>query len=139
MDPSIKWLLFEATLPLIGTALIYVALTGCFAFVESPFFTFKWDEAVDSLGWLYGAAVLAFQAGFKGWGVDHLGYIPQGCIAIAVTCFLLLFAAMCAKAADSTWRPKRRMKIGATVITGLVLLAGYRTQVLMCCASGGVQ
>lgn len=138
MDVAVKWLLFEGTLPLLGTALLYWGLLACLPMVQSTSpFVFKWHDAIDSLGWLYGAAVLAIQAGIKGWGVDSTGVIPFFCWAISIVCFLLLITAIFAKAADSSWQPGGRMKFGATVITLLVLVAGYRTQQLICCSQGG--
>jgi hypothetical protein len=139
MDPSVKWLLLEGMVPLIGTAVLYWALLLCFTIAESTSFTFKWGEAVDSLGWLYGAAVLAIQAAVKGWDSKATGLIPTGCSAIAIACFLMLITAMFSKAADATWKPGKRMKIGATLITVVVLGAGFQTHRLMCCAVGGVQ
>ncbi|WP_065874864.1 hypothetical protein [Pseudomonas sp. 52 E 6] len=137
MDASFKWLIWEGMLPLVGTALLYWALLGCFKIAQSPSFTFKWDEAIDSLGWLYGAAVLATQAAIKGWGQDAMGPIPWFCWLIALACSLLLIAAMCSKAADSNWKPGLPMKLVATLFTGLVLLAGFMTQNVICCSQGG--
>lgn len=139
MDPSVKWLLLEAMVPLVGTAILYWALLLCFRVAESTSFTFQWEEAIDSLGWLYGAAVLAIQASVKGWDSKATGLIPAGCAGIAIACFLMLITAMFSKAADATWKPGKRMKIGATLITVVVLVAGFQTHRLMCCAVGGVQ
>lgn len=138
MDAAVRWLLFEGMLPLVGTALLYWALLVCFAVVEAKnSMNFKWHEGIDSMGWLYGAAVLAIQTGFKGWGVATTGPIPWFCWAASIACFLLLIAAIFAKAADGTWQPKARMKWGATILTGLVLLAGFRTHQLLLELGGG--
>jgi len=136
MSVAFKWLLFEGLLPLIGTALLYWALLGCFKMAQTSSFSFKWDEAIDSLGWLYGGAVLAVQAAIKGWGKEPTELISYFCAFIALACFLMLITAMFSKAADNTWQPGRYMKWGATVITGLVLSAGFRIQDLLCCIGG---
>lgn len=137
MDSSLKWLVWEGMLPLVGTALLYWALLGCFKIAQTPSFIFKWDEAIDSLGWLYGAAVLAIQAGVKGWGLESMGPIPWFCWLIALACFLMLITAIFSKAADTNWAPGWPMKLFATVLTCLVLYAGYKTQQVICCIAGG--
>lgn len=134
MSAALSWLLFEGIPPLFGAALLYWALIACLSIVQSTSqFDFTWHEAIDSTGWLYGAAVLAIQSTVKGLGSPSTGAIPFFCGAIALVCFLLLISAMFAKAADSDWRPGRRMKWGATVITVAVLAAGYKIQDLICC------
>ena len=136
-DASFKWLVWEGLLPLVGTALLYWALQGCFRIAQAASFTFKWGEGIDSMGWLYGAAVIAIQAGVKGWGVESMGLIPGFCWFIALACSLLLIAAICSKAADPTWQPGQPMKWAATLLTVLVLLAGFQTQNVICCSAGG--
>ncbi|WDM87537.1 hypothetical protein LG197_23455 [Pseudomonas asiatica] len=138
-DAAYKWLLLEALLPLVGTALLYWALQGCFRITQTAAFTFKWGEAIDSMGWLYGAAVIAIQAGVKGWGLEYMGLIPGFCWFIALACSLLLIAAICSKAADPTWQPGRPMKLAATLLTALVLIAGFQIQNVICCSAGGTQ
>ncbi|MDH4585654.1 hypothetical protein E8F20_27790 [Pseudomonas sp. BN415] len=131
MDASVKWLLFEGLLPLIGTALLYWSILAGIVVAQTSSFNFKWHEAIDSMGWLYGASVLAIQAAFKGWTAPKTGYIPYFCALIALACFFMLIAAIFAKAADSNWQPGQRMRWSATLITVLVLLAGFRTQQLV--------
>ncbi|MDF0732306.1 hypothetical protein P0Y43_16465 [Pseudomonas entomophila] len=136
-DSSFKWLVWEGVLPLVGTALLYWVMQGCFRIAQAPSFTFKWSEAIDSLGWLYGAAVLAIQAGVKGWDLKAMGPVPALSWGIAFACSMLLIAAICSKAADPNWKPGRPMKVAATILTIAVLWAGFRTQNVICCTVGG--
>ncbi|MNF86108.1 hypothetical protein D3C84_685320 [compost metagenome] len=134
MDDALSWLLLEGIPPLFGAAALYWALAASLLVVGSSNIKFQWHDAVDSTGWLYGAAVLAVQATLK--GAKHFSSINvllycSGALGLA--CLLLLISAMFAKAADKSWQPKTPMKVGAAVITILVLIAGYHIQKEICC------
>ncbi|WP_050456142.1 hypothetical protein [Candidatus Burkholderia verschuerenii] len=67
MKTALTWLVIEALIPLFGTSLIYIAFGVARKVVHAKGKPFKWEwrEAADSMGWLYGGAILAMQDAMK--------------------------------------------------------------------------
>jgi hypothetical protein len=122
----------EGVLPLLGAAALYTVLGVCTYVVASRgSFAFQWSEAFDSLGWLYGGAILAMQSGTKGWGTPNSGALPATCFAVSFFCLLILISAMIERGRNPSWQPPRLLKILSTVLVVAILFAGYETQLSM--------
>jgi hypothetical protein len=128
-----RWLLLEGIMPLFGAGVIYL-LFGVARYVASskkPRFAFAWVEAVDTLGWLYGAAIIAAQSG---WRSVHL-HAP---VIWTVTCFVTgglsliqLLAAMVNRGEDPAWRPPVPLKVFSGFLAAVILYAGYNINMVV--------
>lgn len=60
MPPQIAWLLLEGLLPLFGAGAIYLVWGVCTyaAATAGSEFNYRWKEAADPLGWLYGSIII---------------------------------------------------------------------------------
>lgn len=129
MEQAVKWLLLEGILPLLGATVLYM-LWGCLTFIVSnqkPF-AFQWSQAVDSLGWLYGASILGVQAGMRVLGQSNAGVIPYFCFGASAVCLLTLLAAMAERGRDTKWKPPVSMIVLSCILVIVVLAAGFVTQ-----------
>jgi hypothetical protein len=132
MEMEFKWLVMEGTVPLLGAAALYTAMGVCNYIVSARgTFIFKWSQALDSLGWLYGGAILAMQSGMKGWNVANVGVLPQTCFAVALVCLLILIAAMMERGKNANWHPPILLKVLSAVLVGIILYAGFETQLII--------
>lgn len=130
VDPAIKWLLSEGILPLLGAGVLYL-IWGCCRFVvttDRTQFNYHWWQAIDTLGWLYGAVILSIQAGLKGFGVARTGVLPLFCFIAAAICLLLLISAMTERGANPKWEPPLKLKFAAGILAIGILIAGFRVQ-----------
>jgi hypothetical protein len=87
-------------------------------------FRHDWMSALDPIGWLYGAAVLAAQAGLRSWGTES-NVLTAFCFAAAAICLLVLIAAMTERAGNPAWQPPRTLRWSSVVLVGVILIAGY--------------
>lgn len=138
MSDAAKWLVLEGLLPLLGAGLLYVIWGGCryVASSNKPTFAFEWVQALDPIGWLYGAVIISCQSGLRGLPISSAGIIPYMCFVAAAICFLLLISAMTERGAVATWRPPLTLQIGAGILVIGILYAGFRVQELV---SAGVK
>lgn len=128
MDPAIKWLVFEGIAPLLGATLLYLANSGCSYIVAGRLA--PWRHAVDSMGWLYGGAVLAMQSGFRGYPLDKAGVLPAVSFVAAGACLLILLTAMNERGRNDEWVPGNLLKFSSGVMVGVILWSGYSIQKL---------
>ncbi|WP_350012547.1 hypothetical protein [Pseudomonas asiatica] len=130
VEMELKWLVMEGAVPLLGAAVLYTALGICTYIVSTAkgTFAFQWSQALDSLGWLYGGAILAMQSGMKGWDVKNVGVLPQACFAVAVVCLLILIAAMMERGKNPSWQPPKLLKALSALLVVIILYAGFETQ-----------
>lgn len=131
MSPDTKWLAFEALLPIFGAAVLFL-FWGVFQRVvhaSSGAFVYHWKQAYDPLGWLYGGAVLAVQAGTKGLGLSDAGILPWFCYFAAVVCLLLLIAAMTERGKSGTWAPTPLLTGVSMALVAAILFASYNVQI----------
>lgn len=129
-NPTIKWLILEGLLPLLGAGILYV-IWGCCRYVASgnkSTFKFEWLQALDPLGWLYGAVIIACQSGLKGLAIKNSGLLPLMCFAVAAICFLLLISAMTERGQASGWQPPLSLQIWSGILVIGILFAGFRVQ-----------
>ena len=129
-DPIIKWLVLEGLMPILGAGILYV-IWGCCRYIVSnnkSNFKFEWLQALDPLGWLYGAVIIACQSGLKSLSITNAGFLPLMCFTVAAICFLLLISAMTERGADSTWQPPPFLQISSGVLIICILFAGFRVQ-----------
>lgn len=127
-----KWLFLEGILPLLGAATLYTLLGFCTYLVASEgSFSFQWSQAMDSLGWLYGGVIIAVQSGVKGLDVPNSGALPIACFVVSFMCLLILIAAMTERGRSSTWQPPRLLKIFSSALVVVILIAGFKTQLLI--------
>jgi len=124
------WLLFGAAVPLFGAAVLFLLWGGLRYVVASDKskFTYHWPQALDSLGWLYGGAVLAFQAGAKGWGHPKTGIVPFYCFVAAAICLLLLIAAMTERGQNGQWAPPKSLAVISVALVVSIVGAGLSVQ-----------
>ena len=127
---QIKWLLLEGALPLFGAGLLFTCWGIVLAIAKGNTATrYAWGEAIDSMGWIYGALTIAIQSGIRSFSASPqattLGY---GCIIGATVCALLLLAAMGERGADATWRPPLSLKMSAILLVLAILYAGSSVQ-----------
>ncbi|MGH8474840.1 MAG: hypothetical protein ACRER2_03570 [Methylococcales bacterium] len=129
-DFAIRWLIFEGLLPLLGAGILYTIWGGCryIAASDKSTFAFVWWQAIDPLGWLYGAVIIACQSGLKGLEVGDAGLLPSVCFMVAAICFLLLISAMTERGQDSTWQAPRSLQILSAALVIAILCAGFQVQ-----------
>lgn len=133
MSSPIQWLLLEALLPLFGATLIY-GLLGAAKWLVTPKskrVKWAWREAFDSMGWLYGGAILAVQAGLKGEDTAIYGqetYVVWTCFAVALICGFVLAAAMVARGEDPDWKPPTIMLISTCVLMAVIVFSAFKIQ-----------
>ena len=133
MEMEFKWLVMEGAVPLLGAAALYTVMGVCTYIVSTAkgAFAFQWSQALDSLGWLYGGAILAMQSGMKGWDVKNVGVLPQTCFAVALVSLLILIAAMLERGKDPSWQPPKLLKLLSAVLVVAILYAGFETQLII--------
>jgi hypothetical protein len=130
-DAQTNWLLIEGLLPLFGASVVFLLL-GVGKKLTTPGRPYAWKEAVDSLGWLYGALIIAIQA----WSrcvmdADKPQYaLGAACVLCAILCGTLLFAAMLERGSTPGWAPQAMFKFASVVLVVGVLCAGYRAQAI---------
>ncbi|MBS0417180.1 MAG: hypothetical protein JSR66_05675 [Proteobacteria bacterium] len=128
MVPQVSWLLLEGLLPLFGAGVIYLVWGVCTyaAAVETSEFTYRWGEAADPLGWLYGATMIAAQNAVRDFTLSsHRLALGWGCVVVGIICLLLLVAAMTNRGATWTWRPKCIFQAFTIVFVGTTLYIGF--------------
>jgi hypothetical protein len=131
MDHS-RWLALEALLPLFGAAVLFLIWGGVRYIVNgAQAFTYHWRQAYDPLGWLYGGAVLAFQAGTKAYGHPNAGSLPIYCYGSAAVCLLFLIAAMSERGQSTSWSPPRLFTGVSVLLVLAILVASYNVQALV--------
>jgi hypothetical protein len=86
-------------------------------------FTYSWKEALDPLGWLYGAAILSIQSGFAADSGN--GVLKSLCFASSAASLLLLLSAMTDRGADANWKPPTSLQRVSGALVVAVLLAGF--------------
>lgn len=123
----VKWLLFQGLIPLTGAGLMYT-FWGCCQYVvcaDKNSFSYQWRMALDPLGWLYGAMIIAVQAAQMSFSVqdDHL--LAWGCIGGVLACLGLLFAAMTNKGTNPTWAPPASLHVFSIIVVLAILYASY--------------
>ena len=126
MSSPVKWLLLEGLIPLLGAAFLYVAWGACRYVVAAnkTGFQHDWKAALDPIGWLYGGAVLAAQAGAKCVGTGSPILVSM-CFGAAAVCLLILIAAMSERASDAAWQSPPSLRWSAVVLVVGILYAGY--------------
>lgn len=132
METEFKWLILEGILPLLGAAALYTLLGMCTFLVASKgSFSFQWSQAMDSLGWLYGGVIIAVQSGIKGVDIPNSGALPFACFFVSFMCLLILIAAMTERGRSAHWQPTRLLKGFSSVLVVVILLAGFKTQLML--------
>lgn len=132
MDPLYRWLALEALVPLFGAAVLFV-LWGALRYVAMSTkqgYVYQWTQAFDPMGWLYGGAVIAFQAGTKGIGISRSGTLPYWCYGSAIICVLLLIAAMTERGHSASWTPPKSLTLVSLVLVVIILIASCNVQQL---------
>lgn len=130
MSAPFDWLLFGATVPLFGAAVLFL-LWGALLFIvagNKTNFKYHWPQAFDPLGWLYGGAALAVQVGARGWGQPKTGIVPFVCFVAAAICLLLLIAAMTERGKDKQWTPPKSLITVSVALVLAILCAGFAVQ-----------
>lgn len=130
-EQGIKWLLLEGALPLLGAGALYI-LYGFGRWVSSDnksSFALRIKAAVDPMGWLYGAIIVAMQTGLKGFGVSAAGNMPFWAFGGAAIAGIVLLAAMGDKGQKAGWEPPTSLQIFSGLMVGVILFLGYTTQV----------
>ena len=91
---QITWLLWEGLVPLFGASTVYLA-SGFYKQLASPGSKFAWSAAADSMGWLYGALIIAVQSAVRFFeaGPQYI-YAGIGCIICIFACGMQLLAGM---------------------------------------------
>jgi hypothetical protein len=130
LDGPMKWLIFEGLLPIFGAGVLY-SLWGLLIAIARGSWkpAFAWREAVDPLGWLYGALIIAIQASIRSAiGRAERSLLTWGCMIGAGFCLMLLLAAMNQRGQASGWQPRLPLKVFASLLVIGVLTLGYFAQ-----------
>jgi hypothetical protein len=132
-EPALKWLLVEGLIPILGASCLYMFLGGCrwVAAADKKKFEFDGLRALDPLGWLYGAVIISVQSGLRSFTITGAGFLSIGCFVGAGMCFLLLVAAMNEASAAQGWKPPISLQIGAGLLVGAILFAGFSAHGLL--------
>lgn len=130
LDAQMKWLIFEGVLPIFGAGILY-SLWGLLIAIARGSWkpVFAWREAIDPLGWLYGALIIAVQAAIKSLNAAPEGsLVTLACMIGGGFCFMLLLAAMSARGQHAGWQPRLPLKLFAGVVVIVTLACGYLAQ-----------
>ena len=128
MPAQTSWLLLEGLLPLFGAGVIYLVWGVCnyAATAERSEFAYRWGEAADPLGWLYGAIIIDAQTAVRDFTLSsHRFALGWLCVVFGVVSLLLLVAAMTGRGATSSWRPTRLLQAVTLVFVGATLYIGF--------------
>ena len=125
MNEPIRWLLIEGVAALFGAGRLYLLVGLCFKIAGNSI-PFAWREAVDPMGWLYGAVVIGIQSAVRilNGAADH-PFIAMLCIAVTVFCCVLLISAMYLRGSNNGWKPQLLMKSVAATAAVFTLAIGY--------------
>jgi len=123
---AVKWLLSEGLLPLLGAAALFLlwGLVRLLAADRHKPFHYSWKEALDPLGWLYGASILAIQSGARASSSGNES-LSLGLYLCAGVCLLLLLAAMTNRGDDPEWKPRPSFQVVVVAFIVAILTAGY--------------
>lgn len=132
---AVRWLLLEGLLPLLGAGALYLLIGGALYIVANPppKFKYSWGGWIDPMGWLYGAIILAGQAGWKNANAaPHAGpfILTFCCYAAGGISLLLLLAGMVSRGQVAAWTPPRSLKIWAAFLVFAILVAGFYVMLL---------
>lgn len=128
-----NWVVWEGALPLLGAGVLYI-LWGIVRWAVSAnkkSFALPLKPAIDSLGWLYGAIIVAVQTGIKGLPLQSAGSMPYWAFAGAVICLLVLLAAMGERGQNPQWEPPLTTQFVAAGMVLAILFMGYTTHALL--------
>lgn len=123
-----RWLLLEGLLPLLGAGVLFL-LWGGIRYVTSSdksSFSYKWNEALDPMAWLYGAAILSAQAGSTSAASGTSSMLTVLCFGAGVVSLLLLLSAMTNRGEDAQWKPPRSLVLVVALLIVAILIAGYK-------------
>jgi peptidoglycan/LPS O-acetylase OafA/YrhL len=137
-DDAAKWLIIEGLIPLFGAGVLFLVL-GVFLYVatqDKSRFSYTWSGFFDPLGWLYGATILAVQAGVKSSHSPENLTLTFLCFAAGAICLLLLVAAMFLRGGNKTYDPPVTLKVVTVLFVIVILAAGYNVNAGK--AAGGV-
>lgn len=113
-------------MPLLGAAALFVLWGLCRKLTTNKTqYTYNWGHAIDPLGWLYGAAVVASTAGVKALSL-HRSNLWIFCFFGAGICVLVLISALTERAEDAKWEPKPLLKWVSLVLVLAILAAGLQ-------------
>lgn len=123
-----QWLLTEGVLPLFGAGALYI-LWRLATFLSVPAdkkkdFKFSLREALDPMGWLYGACILSIQLGMKSLAHGNEEALVCWLFFEGFVCLMVLLAAMTYRAESDTYRPPRRLQVAAGLLVVLILFEG---------------
>ncbi|WP_173084524.1 hypothetical protein [Fundidesulfovibrio magnetotacticus] len=91
-------------------------------------FNHKWIVALDPLGWLYGAMIIAAQLALASFPAQDDYFFPALCILAGVACLLLLLAAMTYKGTNTAYNPPASLHVFAVTLVIVILYAGYNVK-----------
>jgi hypothetical protein len=131
-DMQFSWLMLEGVLPLTGAGILYL-LWGFFRYTSTnnkAAFKYEWWEAVDPLGWLYGAVIISAQSASKGFTSGSHEVLSWMCIGGGFACLMLLLAAMTDRGGDAAWKPPASLQLSAALLVIMILYAGVEIRSL---------
>ncbi len=132
LGEELSWLALEGLLPLLGAGILYV-LWGFFRYTctnNKAAFRYEWWEAIDPLGWLYGAVIIAAQSASKGFSTGNHKVLSWGCVIGGFACLLLLLAAMTDRGGDASWKPPISLQLFSALLVAVILYAGFEIRTI---------
>ncbi|HEX5341057.1 MAG TPA: hypothetical protein VFX55_01075 [Duganella sp.] len=129
-DAQLNWLLSQGLIPLFGASIVYL-IWGVFKKLVAPGAPYRWREAFDSMGWIYGAIVIVLQSAARCFEAGS-SYRALGisCAVCAMLGGMLLLAAMSERGTHGNWQPPVTFKIMALIFVATALTVGYLAQVV---------
>jgi len=125
------WLLFEGALPLFGAGTLYLCwgLVRYISAAAGSAHRYDWTEALDAVGWLYGALIIAVQSAIRSAvAAPPSTFLKWGCSIGAGFCALLLLSAMNERSQSTSWRPPALLKAITLVAVLGILTGGFLAQ-----------
>lgn len=125
MNEAIRWLLVEGIAALFGAGGLYILVGICFRIAGSAV-PFAWREALDPMGWLYGAVVISIQSAVTLFNAAQYNpAVAANCMVMTTLCCLLLVAGMHQRGINRQWTPPRSMKLAAGLLALITLCLGF--------------
>lgn len=134
------WLLLDTLVPLLGASILFLLWGGLryIANDDKGKFTYGWSQSLDSLGWLYGGAIIAVQSSVTGYEANGANIQFWLVLFSSAVCWLTLIAAMGYRGEKTGWKPPTSLRVFSLILVSSIIWTSYDIRDSILIASGVV-